>query len=66
MGPLDDAAEVKDEWEPRVELEADDIEFTRGDELLDAYARGECVRVRGGSLSLPYSGRASSGLKYDS
>jgi hypothetical protein len=35
---MDEAAEVKDDWEPEFELAADDIELTRGEELLDEYA----------------------------
>ena len=34
LGPLDEAAEVKDDWEP-VLLATEEMELTRGDELLD-------------------------------
>lgn len=53
MGPLDEAAEVKDEWEPMLELEADDIELTRG----DGYDWGGCGRGKDGNLSFTYNGR---------
>jgi hypothetical protein len=35
LGPLEEAADVNDDCEPRLELEVDDIEPTRGDALLD-------------------------------
>lgn len=35
LGPLDEAAEVNDDWDPAFELAADEIELTRGDELLE-------------------------------
>jgi hypothetical protein len=42
-----------------LELDADDIEPTRGDEVLDEYAWVTCVRARDGSLSL-YNERGAS------
>jgi hypothetical protein len=51
---LDDAADVKEDWEPAFEPAADDIELTRGDELLDEYAWG-----KDGNLSLTYNGRGA-------
>jgi hypothetical protein len=54
LGPLDDAADVKEDWEPAFEPAADDIELTRGDELLDEYAWG-----KDGNLSLTYNGRGA-------
>lgn len=57
LGPLDEAAEVKDDREPMLELDADDIELTRGDELLDGYDCGRWGRGRGGNLSFTYNGR---------
>lgn len=56
LGPLDEAAEVKDDCEPMCELATDDIELTRGEELLE-YAWGGCGRGKDGSLSLTYTGR---------
>jgi hypothetical protein len=50
---LDEAADVKDDWEPRLELDADEMEPTRGDELLDEYAWCAWEKASGGSLSLP-------------
>lgn len=44
-----------------MELDADDMEPTRGDEPLDEYVWEEWGKdARGGSLSLPYSGRGKS------
>jgi hypothetical protein len=39
---LDEAADVKDDCDPACELAADEMELTRGDELLDEYACGGC------------------------
>ena len=38
FGPLDEAADVNDDCEPALELAADEMELTRGDELLDEHA----------------------------
>lgn len=57
LGPLDEAAEVKDDWEPALELAADDMELTRGDELLDEYACWGGGRGRDGNLSFTYDER---------
>lgn len=51
LGPLEDAAEVKDDCEA-CELEADPIELTRGDEVPDEYAWCEFGNGRDGTLSL--------------
>jgi hypothetical protein len=59
---LDEAADVKDECELRLELDADDMELTRGDEALDEYAWEAYARDRGGSLSWAYNGRGASEL----
>jgi hypothetical protein len=60
LGPLDEAAEVNDDWEPPFELAAEEMELTRGDELLDEYACGGCCgRGNDGSLSLAYNGRCA-------
>jgi hypothetical protein len=59
LGPFVEAAVVKDDCEPRLELDADDIEPTRGDEVLDEYAWVTWVRARDGSLSL-YNERGAS------
>lgn len=40
LGPLDEAADVKDDWEPVFELAAEDIELTRGDAVLEEYDCG--------------------------
>jgi len=62
LGPLDEAAEVNDEWELKLELDADDMELTRGDEPLDEYAWGAYARDRGGNRSWAYNGREVSEL----
>ena len=39
LGPLEEATEVYEDWEPEFELAAEEMELTRGDEmLLDEYA----------------------------
>lgn len=38
LGPLEDAADVKDDCEPACWLEAEPMELTRGDEVPDEYA----------------------------
>lgn len=58
LGPLEDGAEVNDDCEPPLELAAEEIELTRGDDTLDEYACGGCGRGRpGATLSFTYSGR---------
>ena len=57
FGPLDEAADVKEDWKPEFELPIDEMELTRGDELLDEYACGGGGSGKDGSLSFTYSGR---------
>ncbi len=63
LGPLDEAADVNDECcELRLELDAEDMELTRGDGLLDEYAWGAYARDRDGNRSWVYNGREASEL----
>jgi len=62
LGPLDEAADVYDDWEPALEPVAEDIELTRGDELLEEYACGGCGNGKDGNLSLTYNGRWGAAL----
>ncbi|KAH9999758.1 hypothetical protein F4779DRAFT_622618 [Xylariaceae sp. FL0662B] len=57
LGPLDDVAEVKEDWESPFELAEDPIELTRGDEVLEEYAKVGCGRGSEGSRSLTYGER---------
>lgn len=57
LGPLDEGAEVKDDCDPALELAAEEMELTRGEDRLDEYACGGCGRGKDGNLSLTYSGR---------
>lgn len=57
LGPMDDWADVYDDWEPVWELAAEDIELTRGDEPLEEYACGGCGKGKDGNLSFTYNGR---------
>lgn len=58
LGPLEEAAEVKDDEELRLAVEAEDIELTRGDELFEKYNCGG-GRGRDGNLSFIYNGRCA-------
>lgn len=62
LGPLEEATDVNDECELRLELDADDMELTRGDGLLDEYAWVAYARDKGGSRSWAYNGREASEL----
>lgn len=52
LGPFEDGAEVKDEWESPLELAEDAMELTRGDDVPEEYAKGGgCGSGSGGNLS---------------
>ena len=57
FGPLDDATDVKEDWESAIELLDDPIELTRGDTVPDEYACCGAGKGREGSLSFTYTGR---------
>lgn len=53
LGPWEDGIEEKDDCEPALELAAEEMELTRGDNALDEYGCG-CGRCNDGNLSLPH------------
>lgn len=57
LGPFDDTAVVKDDWEPALELADEEMELTRGEEVPEEKACRDCGRGNEGSLSLAYTGR---------
>jgi hypothetical protein len=38
FGPLDEATDVYEDWEPPMELAVDEMELTRGDDVPEEYA----------------------------
>ncbi|KAI5926970.1 hypothetical protein F4810DRAFT_706929 [Camillea tinctor] len=54
LGPLEEGAEVKDDWESPFELAEEPIELTRGDEVLEEYVKDGCGKGSEGSLSFTY------------
>jgi len=57
LGPFDDGAEVKDDWESPFELAEDAMELTRGEDVLGEYAPVGCGKGSEGSFSLTYGRR---------
>ncbi len=57
LGPVDEAAEVKEDCVSALELWDDPMELTRGDAVPDEYACGGGGRGSEGNLSFTYSGR---------
>lgn len=58
LGPLEDAADVKEDCEPPWELTDDAMLLTRGDEVPDEYVCWDCGNGKDGNLSpLIYNGR---------